>query len=450
MFGMPRMRPIDLRYLPRSPERLRRPKRGGRLTTAVIFVGALSASLMSAASATPMDAGLQAIRADLNKDELTDLHLMADQDDISLDEAISSFGWHDSFAELANELEDRYPDEYAGAQITDSPGRKGWIGFKGDVPVQAESKIKAFSKAQIQAKGNKGFSVRELEETTMASFKAVSSQKDEIRSATSSYDLVTGGALIEVEPLDAATLEDSVQSADLRRKLIDSIPTSVRMKGLDVQLRADLKAETSVGQAFGGGCVLDPGSTCPGSAGTAPRCTGGFSVRNEAGDRRMMNAGHCPQTDLNWQNSPSGDVFSINNGPEHMGDWGDLQYFNVYDSAEIDDFYNDWNSIRDVQETRNAVEGTRVCRFGRRTGASCSTVEDTSVCVDYDRYPPMCRLTRTDSSTDLPGDSGGPWYYGNVAYGIHSGHMSHFGTNSLFTPVRLSEEALSGAYVITQ
>lgn len=34
------------------------------------------------------------------------------------------------------------------------------------------------------------------------------------------------------------------------------------------------------------------------------------------------------------------------------------------------------------------------------------------------------------------GDSGGPWFYGNTAYGIHSGYKSIWGfTRDVFTPV---------------
>lgn len=399
----------------------------------------------------PVDPGLAAIRADLNEDELVDLQLMADEAGISLDEAISTFGWQDSFAKLANELEDQYPDEYAGARIVDAKGRAAWIGFKAAVPAAADKKISTFVKGRVRVQADKGFSVRELEDRLIVAFRSVNARKDFVKAASGEYDLETGVVRLQVEPTDALALLDVTRGAAVRRQLLDAIPAEARVAGrVDIQLRETSPVKLAVADAYGGGCVLDPGRTCDESAATPPThlCTGGFSVRNSAGDRRMMNAGHCRQTDLTWRNKSGWAPNDIVNGPQHIGEWGDLQYFNIYDAAELNIFYYSWSSTRYVLETRNAVEGQTICEFGRTSGASCSEVEDTSGCYDYPApHADPCRLTRTDADTVNGGDSGGPWYYGNVAYGITAAEQP--GQHSLFTPVRLSEEALSGAYVIT-
>lgn len=46
------------------------------------------------------------------------------------------------------------------------------------------------------------------------------------------------------------------------------------------------------------------------------------------------------------------------------------------------------------------------------------------------------------------GDSGGPWYFGFSAYGIHHGPKWHFGGRDLYTPVVLLPDAL-GVHVAT-
>jgi streptogrisin C len=421
------------------------------LAVGVVAAGILGICGVCSAVASPIDPGLAAIRADLNEDEIIDLQLMADEAGISLDEAISTFGWQDSFAKLANELEDQYPDEYAGAEIVDAKGRAARIAFKGAVPPAADKKISAFVKGRVRVQAGKGFSVRELEDTLIVAFRSVNARKDVAKAASGEYDLETGIVQLQVEPTDALALLDVTRAAAVRRQLLDAIPAKARVAGrVDIQLRETSPVKPAVADAYGGGCVLVSGNTCDESASTPAThlCTGGFSVRNSAGDRRMMNAGHCFQTDLTWRNKSGWAPHDIHNGPEHIGDWGDLQYFNVYDAAELNIFYYSWSSTRYVLETRNAVVGQTICEFGRTTGASCSEVENTSGCYNYPPpYPDPCRLTRTDADTVNTGDSGGPWYYGNVAYGITAAEIP--GGNSLFTAVRLSDEALNGAYVIT-
>ncbi len=45
--------------------------------------------------------------------------------------------------------------------------------------------------------------------------------------------------------------------------------------------------------------------------------------------------------------------------------------------------------------------------------------------------------------TATGGDSGGPWYYGNTAYGLHGGQVSTWlGTRDFWTRVTYLDDAL--------
>lgn len=60
-----------------------------------------------------------------------------------------------------------------------------------------------------------------------------------------------------------------------------------------------------------------------------------------------------------------------------------------------------------------------------------------------------CRLVRTDSDISDGGDSGGPWYYGNTAYGIHWGVFGTWlGDRSAFSRAAYVDEALNGTWLM--
>ncbi len=119
----------------------------------------------------------------------------------------------------------------------------------------------------------------------------------------------------------------------------------------------------------------------------------------------------------------------------------------VMDVVERDDFYYDYGERRDVQEIKNPVEDQKICNFGRKTGAKCDTVYKLSVCKTVDDIE-HCRLVAMDDHTTAGGDSGGPWYYGNVAYGIHSSRKTiWFQERSLWSRTKYMDDALDATII---
>jgi len=121
-----------------------------------------------------------------------------------------------------------------------------------------------------------------------------------------------------------------------------------------------------------------------------------------------------------------------------MGPYGDWQWHSSSED-EADDFYYDFGVRRDVAAQGNPVVGQTLCRFGHTTGARCDQVRANGSCRGT-----ICRLTLMQNRYADSGDSGGPWYYGNSAYGIHSGYvLASFQYRDQFTPLLYSGDALN-------
>ena len=138
-------------------------------------------------------------------------------------------------------------------------------------------------------------------------------------------------------------------------------------------------------------------------------CTSGFSVINASGIKGVTTAGHC-----NNQQSFNGIDLPFLAGTQHIPGTTqarDIQWhradheFNVV--GRIEDGIGGrailYEKLRDSQ-----VVGGYVCKYGKTSGYGCGLIAN----VYYDGVN-----VRVDNITVEPGDSGGPWYLLNTAYG---------------------------------
>ncbi len=165
------------------------------------------------------------------------------------------------------------------------------------------------------------------------------------------------------------------------------------------------------------------------------KCTAGFTARkgNQYG---IITAGHCMGTmimngyrleSINGGKSPTADARfdAIPTGQEHR---------------VLDDFIcgNDTLTVCDVfgTRTRSQMAGAFICHTGVKSGYSCGTV----TAIDYRPNNAIACFEEDDLEEDdslqcddvfvrvegrtlrgCRGDSGGPWFQGARALGIHSG-----------------------------
>ena len=223
------------------------------------------------------------------------------------------------------------------------------------------------------------------------------------------YDQRTGEVVLLITPAEAAQL--GTEAIRTRAEQLSGVPVRVTVNAL---LESNMSVE-------GGGLVEGLNIL----TNRQNRCTSGFVVTN--GEiNAITTAAHCPDqltyVDPDGRRSPTLPM---------IGSWG-LAYRDVQinGSANSPDplFYADRGAglVRQV-ETWRSVASTRagdfVCHYGESSGYSCATVELTDYAPPGDLCGGPCSPTwvTVKGPSCIPGDSGGPVFSGDVAFGIAKG-----------------------------
>lgn len=417
-----------------------RPKRSRKwlsagVSSALVCVGmyVVSPSAAQAAPSAPLSAYSEA--------EQQDLALIARSKGIPLEQAANDFGWQNAFALLATEIEEDHPDTFAGAAIEDPGKRQASIAFAGVAPAEA---IKAVAEASladvsIEVVGGRPWSIRELDERMIAVHRAISARSELVTSVSTTYDHETGSIATEVAPVNLAVARESAATDLLIKELLSTVPEDVRSSVADVAVRNDLKNTPEA--VVGGGRIEWAGSG-------QLECSGGFTIKHSSQVTGIVTAGHCRNTSLTYENFDGASEDAMNHGGGSAGgEWGDFQWHRV-DDTENDDFYANDNVLRDVTGVAHPVMNQTLCRYGQSFQADCADVQDLSACASGSAEGgyEVCRLVRTDNDISDGGDSGGPWYYGNTAYGVHWGTFGTWlGDRSSFSRVMYMYDAINTA-----
>ena len=149
--------------------------------------------------------------------------------------------------------------------------------------------------------------------------------------------------------------------------------------------------------------------------------TAGFAVKNSSGARGIATAAHLPNS-----LTQSGVTLTYQSGA--LNPVMDVQWHRPPSPHTVaDDFWNGEGYI-DVGSviSRSNSAGDFVCHYGKNSGNSCGYVTS----IYYAPGGTYCGGLECDnvwikvagsSLRACSGDSGGPWYNGNKAYGVQSG-----------------------------
>ena len=223
------------------------------------------------------------------------------------------------------------------------------------------------------------------------------------------YDQRTGEVVLLITPAEASRL--GVDAIRRRAEEVSGVPVRVTVNELN---------ESNMG-VDGGGRVEGLNVL----TNRRNRCTTGFVVTNGEVNA-ITTAAHCPDQlvyiDRDGSSSPTLPM---------IGSWGaayrDVQ---INGSANSPDplFYADrgGGSLRKVETWRNAAStraGDFVCHYGESSGYSCATVELTDYAPPGDLCGGPCSPSwvTVRGPSCIPGDSGGPVFVGDVAFGIAKG-----------------------------
>lgn len=341
----------------------------------------------------------------ISEAELEDLRTIADQFEITLEAAIEQHAWKDNFALAAAAIREGFPDDFAGAEIVDH--RHAWIAFAEATPAGVEVALQAFVVAHpdvtVESRPAWGFSEFALQEAIEVTHFAMLNHPD-VANATTSYDYAT-------QRITSIIVETRIPG----RRLTDYHAAAISAL-LDAELDAVLaRVEVSVIRSLvpviGG---YDSSSAHLGGENLSS-CTSGFGVRSFGGtpENGIATAGHCG-------NAQSDDGSTLTFKYDYQNIQGDFQWHTGPKSL-FDNFYAGSSTTtetaeRDVSSVGSPVVGQYLCRNGKTSHKDCQDVRKLNVC-----HSVYCNLVQMDADLSDGGDSGGPVFYANTAYGLHQG-----------------------------
>lgn len=338
--------------------------------------------------------------------------------------------WQDRFALATTAVEERYPDAFAGAEITGTEPPSAVIRFVGAPPPDVQTfLVDVPSFVQVSLVPGDALSSRAVDEVVTKAHHSLM-EAGLLGDSVSSFDRTSGSVTLTAELAAASPL-----TGEETLMRLAPILEELKLNGPPVSVEIVENLGNADEQRTGGGRLERDGFD-------SLACTSGFNVRNSSGTEGVATAGHC-SNDLTHENSNGATEFDINHRGQHQGDYGDFQWGTTSDN-EPSIFRWSSSDVAEVNNRGNAVVNQGLCRYGRKTGRECTSVADVSVCSTVDGTT-VCRLVRMHDDTAEGGDSGGPWYSGNTAYGFHKGQVGCglFSTCDVYSKVTLIDDALN-------
>ncbi len=302
---------------------------------------------------------------------------------------------------------------FAGAWIDRSSGLVLVVRFAGDVPTEIADAGRGLP---VDFRGGASFSIRSLMR----------------QQSTLREDLLAHGFTDLVSGIDVFTgnLEVTVQVPSGQRAPRGLVPDSVLASNVSLLVESQ-----SIGRdehTYGGDSLVDDDGVF--------RCTTGFVVTDGSEDG-VLTAGHCPN-ELNYQEN-SGNTYDALFKAQYKGYYGDYQWHTTSHTGFNKYYFNDT-----IRRSVPAIGGAPAvddyrCFHGEASGGnSCDYVYMTMVNVVRDGVS-YERLVAMDSDNTIGGDSGGPWFSGSTAWGIHKGDETMGGTvRNIWSQARFVNAAL--------
>ena len=209
-------------------------------------------------------------------------------------------------------------------------------------------------------------------------------------SVAAEFGVNVAANVVDVYTLDAAALSDALVQ-----------------KGEELPLKTITKEITALSSAA-------HGSEIHGGE-DLTSCTTGFAVKDEDGTQGITTAGHC-------SDSQSRGSTSLTYKNQWWGGSYDLQWHTSPSSIDVRNLAYDGTNHRYINSGRswdNQSAGDYVCKYGKTTHEGCGTIE-TKYYVIEPHMGNKWVLVGNGNTSDLSegGDSGGPWFSGNVAVGV--------------------------------
>ena len=333
--------------------------------------------------------------------------------DVTQDEALRRLRAQQASVAATDAIAREFSDRIAGISIEHSPEFRIVVLLTGSDPVAARTSAGVPIVFRTGAKATHAQAVAAMRQHL------IDIKTDLPGARGAGFDQRTGQVVLLVTPADATRI--GIDAIRARAEQVSGVPVAVAVNDLD---EANMSAD-------GGGRVEGLNLV----TGKRNRCTTGFVVTNGEVNA-LTTAAHCPdQLTYLGRDGSSAELPMI-------GSWGtgyrDVQ---INGSADSPDpiFYSDRDAgaARAVSTWRNVAStraGDFVCHYGESTGYSCSVVELTNYAPPGDLCGGPCMPTwvTVKGPSCVPGDSGGPVFSGDVAFGIAKGINRNEGGRCVF------------------
>lgn len=146
-------------------------------------------------------------------------------------------------------------------------------------------------------------------------------------------------------------------------------------------------------------------------------CTSGFAVENSSGTTGLVSSGHCPAS-MDYR-APDGTEYAMTVRQRVDNSQGDFGWWTTTQTEDNRIYQNSSNVRRTITSYEDDYDdlfvGQYLCLHGRTTGYGCDTIEY----LNYAGLPDPSVIM--ENGRTAGGDSGGPWFHANRAYGVHKG-----------------------------
>ncbi|WP_332644182.1 hypothetical protein [Aeromicrobium sp.] len=346
---------------------------------------------------------------------LEDMRVIAADEGISLQAAVDKYGWQNAFSDIAGEVQAAHPTTFAGASINTSGPVGGTITFKGAVPSDVNT-IVAGSPVPITLNGGMDHSQAQLGNILETAHNAVIAQAG-TTDVNSHFDRAAGVIRSTVINPDAG-FDSAAASDSVSEEVQDSLePTPVP----EVEITTSVDEGQSGEDWIRGGAILTVYGT------NIMTCTSAFPVLETGGSSSggLITAAHC---DNNIWYSGRNSLTYVRKLPANHGD---IQYMRGSEGIG-QTFYYAVGKYRRITGLGTPSANQTLCHFGRGNDKqTCDEVKDVLTCRGS-----FCNLVAMKHRRSSGGNSGGPWYSGGRAYGVHSGYDWIGGAKrDQFTPI---------------
>lgn len=332
-------------------------------------------------------------RSSLTENEdalLRDAKIYASNMGVSLDEAVNRFKLQEIAGNLEAEIYEKETETFAGLWLEHTPKFRLIVQFTRD----GDETLKPYIPEEltdITEVRTAKISLATLEEMQKEVTANVRNLGIEVESQVNVFE-----NRVELFVTDWARLDEAIQRGEVQ------LPPSVEVIIVENMGKPDADIY--------GGLALS-------------QCTSGFSVRQtgDPGYTGITTAAHCANS-LSYNGTSLTFMAQLYSGSYDI-QWHRAPGFTV--TNKIKDGSNTTRDITATLHRNNQTIGGYVCKYGKTSGYTCGYISSKTICPSS---VPSCgatfiRVDNTAGYSDLSsgGDSGGPWFLVNTAYGTHVG-----------------------------